>query len=106
MGRANRLQSKRSSENFTTKLINKTPSQVQTVISYTLQLRITLWDLLSWKNYAGQLGICLMLCEQEVLDPANPCGWAVGAEELRVTALPQTQTPGAPTQLPLLVLFQ
>lgn len=41
------------------------------VISCTLQLRITLWDLLSWKNYSGQSGMCLMLCEQEVLDASK-----------------------------------
>lgn len=47
---------KRSSENFTTKLINKTPLQAQTVISCTLQLRITLWDLLSYEELHRSIG--------------------------------------------------
>lgn len=47
-----------------------------------------------------------MLCEQEVLDASETLWVGVGAEELRVTALTPTQTPGAPAQLPLLVLFQ
>lgn len=48
------------------------------VISCTLQLRITLWDLLSWKNYTGQLGMCLMLCEQKVLDASKTLGVGSG----------------------------